>query len=393
MEREIIHIHIPAFPIEVVRGQDPSLKGRPVVMAPLHSERAGIISVSPEARKEGIFKGMSLKRAIEICPGLRIIPPNPELTRRAFCSITQVAGRYTPLWEPSKPGHIFMDVTGTERLWGGPRDTAWKVRAEIAKAVGLKSTAGVAGNKMVSSIASRAIPREEIVDVAHGNEEGFIAPLRVDFLPAVSYLWIRMLLEELNIRRAGEIAIMEPWDLKTIFGKYGPLMHQQARGIDFTPVYPPSRRPMISDTFTLPGDKNDDHLLLGIIYRMVENCSMRLRAISMEALRAGLMLRYGDHMEVSGESRVPGGSFWDFELFPHLERLFFRLYQRRVGIRRIRVWLRDLRPPDTQISFFEPPSFKRHRMSELTRALDRIRTKYGRDTLMFGREWIACHNL
>jgi hypothetical protein len=90
-----------------------------------------------------------------------------------------------------------------------------------------------------------------------------------------------------------------------------PLLHQQARGVDFTPVYPPSKRPFFQERFILSRDENNDHVLLGIIYRMAERCSMRLRSISMVARRTGLMLRCGDHMEVSAEARIRNGGLWD----------------------------------------------------------------------------------
>ena len=84
MFRHIIHIHIPAFPIAVARVSQPELRGRPVAIAPPHSERALILSASPEARREGIFAGMPLGKAIKFCPDLTVLPPNQDLEGKAF---------------------------------------------------------------------------------------------------------------------------------------------------------------------------------------------------------------------------------------------------------------------------------------------------------------------
>jgi DNA polymerase-4 len=131
MSRHIIHFHIPAFFIAVARVCQPKLRDRPVAVAPLQSGRATILSVSPEARKEGIFKGMLLGKALKLCPNLMLLPPNPELTQRASQSLAEVVSRYTPLWEPSRPGDIYLDLTGTERLWGRTKDTGHRLRREI----------------------------------------------------------------------------------------------------------------------------------------------------------------------------------------------------------------------------------------------------------------------
>jgi len=106
MLRHIIHIHIPAFPIAVARASQPEFRGRPVAMAPPHSERALILSASPEARREGIFTGMPLGKAIKFCPDLTVLPPNQDRAGKASKALAKMVAHYTPLWEPSRPGHI-----------------------------------------------------------------------------------------------------------------------------------------------------------------------------------------------------------------------------------------------------------------------------------------------
>ncbi len=158
------------------RACHPELRDRPVAVAPPHSERALILSVSSEARKEGIFKGMSLGKAIKFCPALTVLPPNPGLTEKASLVLTKMLAQYTPLWEPFRPGHVYLDVTGTERLWGRAKDTASRLQREIKGHLRLSGAAGVAGNKMVSSIASTIMLSEGVLDVDHGQESSFMTP-------------------------------------------------------------------------------------------------------------------------------------------------------------------------------------------------------------------------
>ncbi|MBW1784223.1 MAG: DNA polymerase IV, partial [Deltaproteobacteria bacterium] len=112
MPRHIIHLHIPALPITVARISRPNLRGRPVAVAGPRSGRSLVLSASWEARSEGVFKGMSLEKAKAYCPGLTVLPPDPTVTAKACQELARAAARYTPLYEPSRPGHLYLDFTG-----------------------------------------------------------------------------------------------------------------------------------------------------------------------------------------------------------------------------------------------------------------------------------------
>ena len=385
MSRNIIHIHIPAFSIAVARVCRPELRERPVAVAPLHSERALILASSSEARDEGIYKGMPLGKATKFCSDLTVIPPDPGLTEKAHQVLTRVAARYTPLWEPSRPGHIHLDVTGTGRLWGRAKDTAARVRREIKGDLRLAGTAGVASNKMVSSIASRIFRSEEVLDVDHGQESLFMAPLKVDMLPGIGHVRRRILLEELNISLVREIAVMDMGSLRLVFGRQAYVIHQRAIGIDPTPVYPPKMKPTVAEEVTLPRDENDDEKLLGILYGLVEKCANRLRSRSLLPRKAGLVIRYADQQEITRRIHLPQLSFWDFDLYGPLEELFFKACRRRVRVRFMRVWFRDFSYPSSQLSLFSAVIPGREKKVSVTQALDNIRGRFGGEAIQYGR--------
>lgn len=377
MNRSIIHIHIPAFPIAVARVCRSELRDRPVVVAPPFSERALILHVSLEAKKEGLFKGMPLSKAVKQCPGLKILSPNPGLTERAWEAVTNMAAQYTPLWEPSRPGHIYLDITGTERLWGKAKDTGCRLGREVRARLRLTGAAGVAGNKMVAGIASRVTPSLEVQDVAPGQEAAFMAPLPVAVMPGIGRVRKKILLEELNIRRVRELAALNMPALKLIFGRQGPTMHQRALGIDPTPVYTPVEKPMISEAVTLSQDENDDQNLLAILYHLVERCAHRLRNRELVPKKVDLLIRYTDHKEAKGGVKLTGNSFWDFALYSPLEQLFFKTCHRRIRVRFMRIRFQDLTRPDPQLSLFETPDPVHEKRIAAARALDRIRRRYG----------------
>ena len=385
MYRHIIHLHIPAFPIAVARVSQPELRDRPVAVAPPHSERALIVSVSPEARKEGIFKGMPLGKAMKFCPDLTVLPPNCDLMGKACHILSEVVAHYTPLWEPSRPGHIYLDVTGTDRLWGGAKDTASRLRGEIKEHLCLSGMVGVAGNKMVSSIASRIVSPEGVLDVDHGQESSFMAPLKVNVLPGIGYVRRRIILEELNISLVREVAALDMGTLRLVFGRQASVIHQRALGIDPTPVYPPRMEPTVAEEVTLPQDENDDEKLLGILYRLVERCSHQLLRRNLLPHKAGLIFRYTDQEEIMCRINLPHVSFWDFDLYEPLERIFVRACRRRVRVRFMKVWFQNFSPPTSQLSLFPAQSFIVKKKALATQALNCIRDRYGEVAIQYGR--------
>ncbi|MBN1625783.1 MAG: DNA polymerase IV [Deltaproteobacteria bacterium] len=385
MYQNIIHIHIPSFPITLERTNRPELRDRPVVIAPPRADRAIILSVSPEAGREGIFKGMTLGNALKFCPDLTVLPPNPALVEKGCGVLSAAVARYTPLWEPSRPGHVYLDVTGTERLWGRAKDAAWRIGRDIGEDMSLPVAAGVAGNKMVSSIASRLIPSRGVLDVDHGRESSFMAPLSVDFLPGIGHIRKRMLLEELNISLVRQVAALTVHDLRLIFGGDALLIHERAMGIDPTPVSPPSSDPSVSESITIQGDENDDVRLLGMLYGLVERCSRRLRTRGMVPRRAGLTIRHSDQSEAARQTRVSSPCPSDLDLYADLERLFFKACARRTGVRFMRVWFRELSPPLPQLSLFSHVNHEGKKREKITGAMDRIRERYGDGAIRLGR--------
>ncbi|MDY6878808.1 MAG: DNA polymerase IV [Thermodesulfobacteriota bacterium] len=386
MDRHIIHLHIPAFSIAVARVSQSGLRSRPVAVAPPQSTRSIIISVSQEARKEGIFKGMPVSRAMRFCPGLTVVPPDPVLVQKASQAIGEVAAGYTPLWEPFRPGHLYLDVTGTSRLWGRAKDTGYRLRREIRDRFRLSGVVGVAGNKMVSSIASQIISSDNILDIAHGREASFMAPLRVRMVPGIGRSRQKILLEELNILRVRDLAALDIGHLRLLFGREAWVIQQRALGIDPTPVYPShASGPMVSEELILPHDSNDDRKLSALLGSMVERCSYRLRSTSLRPGKAGLLVRYADQVETSRQIKLSCRSLWDVDLLMPIKDLFLKICTRRTGVRFMRVWFQDFSCETSQLSLFHTLEPDQERRTMMIKALDRIRERYGEGAIRYGR--------
>src|SRR5262245_40313163 len=238
MDRAILHLDIPAFPVAVERVVSPRLRERPVVVAPSSSTRASILVSSLEARRAGVFRGMPLARASRICRDLIVLPPNEPLYRRASDAILKILNGYSPLLEPAGGGHVFLDMTGTTRLFGRAVDSADRIQREVRQRLRLAATLGVASNKLVSRAAARVIRPGRLYDVFPGSEAPFLAPLDVDLLPGVD-LPAREILSEVNIGRVRDLAALDIPHLRLLVGQRAWRLYREARGVDPSPVRPP----------------------------------------------------------------------------------------------------------------------------------------------------------
>ncbi len=381
--RVIFHVHIEAFAVAVARLSCPGLRGRPVAAVPFKTDRGVVTSVSREAREAGVSSGMKLRRALGICPDLAVIEPDAAAVEEASRAVAAAASFYTPLWEPAGQGSLYLDVTGTERLWGGFGSTALSIHRAIEDRTGLVSTVGTAGNKMVANIASRFGKHEAVMDVKHGSEADFLAPLKVSVLPGIGLSRAEVLENDLGITRIGRLAAMDTLSLACIFGRRASLVRQRAMGIDTAPVIPPDASPVVGEAHTFGRDTNEDRIVLRCLYRLVESCGRRMREYGLVPRNVSLHVRYSDRVKMSRRCRLPRPSFWDFDLYPELEKLFCKAFARRVRVRRIEVVFRDLFPEGGQLSLFDDPAAEDRRVAAI-KAVDIIRRRYGIEAVKFG---------
>jgi len=385
MIRKILHLRIDGFPVAVERLRDSSLRTKPVVVCSRHSPRSLIFSTSPEARKEGVWEGFPLTKALRRCRRLIVLPPDEELYRRAAEEIARVLDRYSPLVEPGHLGRFYADMTGTSRLFGGVQDSAFRIRKEVQDGVRLASTLGIGGNKLVSGVAARVVESHgDLCSVPSGSEASFLAPLQVWMLPALRKQKDRVLLAELNIRLIRQLAALSILQLTSVFGKRGILLHRQSLGIDESPVRPPMSKPFVLGETTLDEDTNDDGVLLGVLYGMIEGACTEMRKKQVLPRTVWLHLRYTDGMDVTRCLRFHTPTTTDFLLFPKLESLFLRANVRRQRVRYLSLTFTDLISRPAQLGLFDGGS---HCPKEkaLVSALDRIRTRYGSKAIRLGR--------
>ncbi len=374
MEREIIHVDIASFAVAVERVVQPELRGRPVVVAPVGPSRSVVTALSAEAWEAGIRKGMVLAKAVRYCREVVVLPPNEPLYARASRAIFRILGGFSPVLEPSGYGHAYMDVTGTARLFGLPRDTAWRAQNEIRRQLRLEASLGVASNKMVSRIASTVTKPAGLQDVRHGDEAAFLAPLPVRLLPGVGPVTHQQL-ADLNIRVIRELAVMDLDSLTLVFGRLGFALHQRALGVDDTPVYAPCALPSVDEEKSLAEDSNDYGRLRGVLFQLCGQVGERLRAEGQRAGRLELRIRYSDYREETGRERLAPPTQSTAALYARAELPLERILTRRTRVRSLYLRLTELARGPVQMDLFADPVPARQ--ARLESALDLLRRRYG----------------
>jgi len=389
-ERAIIHLNVADFAVAVERAVDYRLQDRPVIIAPEGAARAAVYDMSEEAYRSGICKGMALGRAIRLCRDARILPPHPDRYEHAMRSLLKQTLPYSPLIETGEAdGHLFMDVSGTARLFGPPADVAWRLRRQIKKDLGLDPIWSVAPNKLVAKVATRLVKPDGEYIVGAGEEESLLAPLPISLVPGIERNDL-LRLQEFNLTRVSQFTALSLEQLQIPFGARALFLYQTARGIDPSPVLPMGQKPpkVIAD-HEFGNDTNDRSSLESILYRLVEQIGDRLRRRRRAARRVAVILDYSDGMRCARQLAARPATANDLTLFQLARRTLLLAWTRRVRIRHICLICDRLIFPPAQLELFADEQRQTQKRDNLIVAIDDIRNRFGMEAVQLGRTMAA----
>ena len=377
----VAHFNIVGFRAAVAALEDTRLRGRPYAIAGGSGGRAVVWDISPEALKANIRPGMALAAAERIVRDLEVIPPNPAAYQRANGAIEAVISRYAPAWQNDGGGNLFLDITGTRRIFGPPADCLCRVLNEIGEKIGLGAAAAAASNKLVSKVASRTIRPQGLVEVPAGDEAAFLAHQDISLLPGMGPLLMRTLAVT-GFREIGELAALGDEEALALFGKKGLLLRDAALGIDNSPVADGGAHRVIGRQADFPEDVIDAATIRGALASLVEHGGLELRKEKLGSRTLRLAVVYNDGVEAKGLEKTKRLLVTDGELLAAAEGLYQKTVTRRIRIRSVGISLEDLAPLGYEADLFEPPEESKKHL--LQQALDRIQERYGVGSVMRG---------
>ena len=383
-ERFIIHLNVADFAVAVERLSDGRLKNRPVIIAPQGAARAAVYDMSEEAFQSGVRKGMRLSRALRRCRDARVVTSHFHQYESAARDLVKCALPYSPLVEMTDHnGHLFVDVTGTGKLFGPPPDVAWRIRKAMRRYMGVDPIWSVAPNKLIAKVATRLVkPSGEYV-VGAGDEARFLAPVPLVLLPGMDRRDLEIF-HTLNLTRTGHVAPWSADQLHVIFGHRSGHIHNTVRGIDTTPVLAADRqRPVVRAEHAFGTDTNDPELLLGVLYALAEQAGRDLRQRKLAASTISVSLGYSDGGQAGSQVRTRQRVDSDPDLFELGRQALSKAWTRRVRLRHLQLACSHLVPPPAQMTLFEAPEDTAAR--SLMRTIDAVREKFGPTALKMGR--------
>jgi DNA polymerase-4 len=227
--RQILHVDMDAFFASVEQHDDPSLRGKPVVVG--GAARRGVVSAaSYEARTFGIRSAMPMAEALRRCPRLIVVPPRGERYHEISEQVFDVFHEYTPLVEGLSVDEAFLDVTASRSLFGDGETIARRIKADVLESTGLTCSAGVASCKFVAKIASD-MNKPDGLTLVPEDVAAFLAPLPIERMWGVGPKTAPEL-RRLGYATLGDLAKADPAALERALGSWGQQARELARGID-----------------------------------------------------------------------------------------------------------------------------------------------------------------
>lgn len=375
--RYIAHFDLDSFFVSVEVLKDPSLKGKPVMVGG-HSERGVVTACSYEARKYGIQSAMPMKQAMKLCPHAIVVGGSRGDYSKYSRIVTEIIAAKAPLFEKASIDEFYLDLTGMDKYFD-PYQWTIDLRKEIIEKTGLPISFALASNKMVAKIATNEAKPNGYMQVAHGMEADFLAPLAVNKIPGVGDHTYHVL-TRLGINTIGDIRNFTKQSLEKALGKYGGELWEKSLGIHHGIVSPYHEAKSISSENTFHENSKERSFLLSELVRLTEKVAYELRQDGKLAGCVAVKLRYPDFTTVSKQATIDY-TMRDDELIAVAKDLFFKLHKPGQLVRLLGVRLTDLTHHAVQANLFDNTE-KKH---ELYKAIDDVKNRFGKAALKKGR--------
>ncbi|GBF33401.1 DNA polymerase IV [Desulfocucumis palustris] len=294
----IIHVDMDAFFASVEQRDNPELRGRPVAVGGRPESRGVVAAASYEARGFGVYSAMPMATAVKLCPGLVIVPTNHKRYKEVSEVIMEIFHSYTPLVEPLSLDEAFLDVRGSENLFGPPELIGTEIQRRIGEELQLSASVGIGPNKFVAKLASdyqkpagfTVIPQEKVLE--------FLAALPVEKMWGTG-LKTADKLKSIGVYTIGQLRELSQSFLEESFGKYGTVLYDFARGRDTRPVEPNREVKSVGREITFAEDIRDMAKLRQTLRWLAEKVGRSLRRDNTKCGSVTLKFKYPDHKLVT----------------------------------------------------------------------------------------------
>ena len=368
-----------AYKVKVL-GEDQDIREVPSVVAGDKASRHSIIlAKSAPAKKYGIQTGEPLFQALEKCPDLIVVPPDYGLYVEASRHFVQMLRQFSPVVEQYSIDEAWVDMTGTERLWGSPRLAAEQMRERIWEELGFTVNIGISSNKLLAKMAGDFEKPNKIHTLFPEEVPDKFWPLPVRNLFLVGAATERKL-KMMGIRTIGDLAHADVALLRKRLGKHGETVWHFANGRNADAVVPePAENKGYGNSTTTSQDVVSYEQAYQVLLSLCETVASRMRRDGKCGSCVTIHLRTNDFHHLSHQSVLHGATNITSELFETACRLFDEAWDGVTPLRQLGVQMTRLSSePYQQFDFFSGLTPQQYEKKlKLDETVDALRDKFG----------------
>ena len=300
----ILHVDLDAFFAAVEQRDDPSLRGKPVLVG--GSARRGVVAAaSYEARTYGVFSAMPMAEALRRCPHAIVVPHRMERYADASRGFFAILADFSPTVEGLSFDEAFVDLTGSERLLGPPRAVGLAIKERVRRELALVASVGIAPTKMAAKIASDIDKPDGLRVVPADSVPAFLAPLPMGRLFGVGAVTADAL-RELGLVTIGDVAAYPEAGLIARLGPTtGAMIAALARGEDTRIVEEETAPVTIGHQETFDDDRTERGDLEVVLLHQLDRVAERLRRAHLRATVVGVIVKYDDFRQITRRVTLP----------------------------------------------------------------------------------------
>lgn len=372
-----------AYKIKVL-GETLDIRDVPSVVAGDKENRHGIIlAKSTPAKKYGIHTGEPLFQALEKCPDLVVVPPDYNLYVEASRHFVEMLRQFSPAVEQYSIDEAWVDMTGTERLWGSPRLAAEKMRERIWNELGFTVNVGISTNKLLAKMAGDFEKPNKVHTLFPEEIPSKLWPLPVRDLFLVGGATERKL-NKMGVYTIGDLAKTDPALLRKRLGKHGETIWHFANGRNADAVLPePAENKGYGNSTTTPRDVTTHQEAHQVLLSLCETVAARMRKDGKCGSCVSVHLRTNEFQHFSHQTLLHGATNITQTLFETACRVFDEAWDGTTPLRQLGVQMTRLSDePYQQYDLFSGVSPQRfERKLRLDETVDALRDKYGEEII------------
>lgn len=376
----ILHVDMDAFYASVAELDHPEYKGKALVVGA--GARGVVLSANYEARKFGIRAAMPVGRAKRMAPHAIFIAPEHHRYSEISARVMAIFHSYTPLVEPISLDEAFLDVTGSQKLFGTGREIAAKIREQVEKEEGITCSVGLAQSKFIAKLASQHCKPNGMLEIKSERILEFLHPLPVRAIWGVGPKTAESL-ERLGLHTVSDIAHTPRATLIRALGEAtGASLYELAWGRDYRDVIPDEPEKSIGNEETFSEDLDNPEEILREFLRMTEKATARLRERSLFAKTISIKIKFADFSSLTRSKTVPIAIDNTHDTYEVVKALYLALRNEGARIRLVGVSLSQLQegaPVQLELGARE------RGWREADTAIDRAQARFGRGSVRPGR--------